>query len=142
LSRSIDPAQNRNDAGFTLIEALVALAVVAISLAAIGSLIGGNIRATRSLDQRLALVETTRTILAGLPDRAQLKPGNLSGEIADRRWRLDVMPFEADFVDPGLITPWFPEAVILRVQSPTGEILRIDTVRLRRGQGDDRGNEQ
>lgn len=142
MFQSIDPAQNRDDAGFTLIEALVALAVVAISLAAIGSLIGGNIRATRSLDQRLALVETTRSILAGLPDRTELKPGNLSGDLADHRWRLDVMPFEADFVDPRLATPWFPEAVVLRVQSPTGEILRIDTVRLRRGQRDDQGNEQ
>ena len=137
MFQSTESDNSRNDAGFTLIEALVALAVVAISLAAIGSLIGGNIRATRSLDQRLALVETTRTILTGLPDRAQLKSGTLSGEIADHRWRLDAMPFEADFVDPRLATPWFPQAVVLRVQSPTGEILRIDTVRLRRSQGNE-----
>lgn len=137
MSRSTKPDKPHNDAGFTLIEALVALAVVAVSLAAIGSLIGANVRSTRSLGQRLALVETTRSILTSLPDREQLKPGDLSGEVADHRWRLDVMPFEADFVDPGLATKWFPEAVILRVQSPTGEILRVDTVRLRRHEGSD-----
>lgn len=136
MSRSIEPDSSGADAGFTLIEALVALAVVAFSLAAIGSLVGANTRATRSLEQRLALVETSRTILTGLPGREELVPGDTTGEIADHRWRLDVMPFVADFVDPALKSPWFPEAVILRVQSPTGEMLRIDTVRLRRQGGD------
>ncbi len=53
--------------------------------------------------------------------------------MADHRWRLDVFPFIADFVDPSVPTPWIPEAIVLRVQAPTGEILRVDTVRLHRG---------
>jgi general secretion pathway protein I len=121
-------------AGFTLIEALVALAVLAVSLSAIGSLLATNIRATRALDQRLALAATTRAILAGLPDRTDFAVGNSAGEIAGHRWRLDVLPFVADLVDPRRATPWVPQAVVLRVQSPTGEVLRMDTVRLRPSQ--------
>jgi general secretion pathway protein I len=135
LCRSTSHARRRHEAGFTLLEVLVALAVVAVSLAAIGSLVATNIRGTRTIDQRLALVETTRAILTGLPDREQLVPGNSTGEIADHRWRLDVLPFAAPFVDPRRPTPWLPQAVVVRVQSPSGQILRLDTVRLHRGQG-------
>jgi len=117
---------------------LVALAVVAVSLAAIGSLVANNIRATQAIDHRLALIETTRAILTGMPDREQLVLGNLSGEIADHRWRVDVQPFAANFVDPRRPTPWVPQTVVVRVQSPAGQVLRIDTVRLRRGQGSGR----
>lgn len=134
MSPSIEIDKGRCDAGFTLIESLVALAVVAIALSAIGALIGANIRATRSLDQRLALIETARAILSALPDREQLALGENSGEFAGSRWRLDVMPFVADFVDPSVQAPWIPQAVVLRVQAPTGELLRVDTVRLRRNE--------
>jgi general secretion pathway protein I len=135
LSRSIELAKERCDGGFTLIEALVALAVVTAALTAIGTLIGANVRATRSLDQRLVLLETTRAILSALPARNELELGDTSGGVADLRWRLDVVPFVADFVDPTVPSPWIPQAVVLRVQAPSGELLRVDTVRLRRGEG-------
>jgi general secretion pathway protein I len=122
----------RSDAGFTMIEALIALAVIAISLAAIGSLIANNVRATRWVDDRLSVVETARAVLAALPDRQQLSDGNLTGEIADNHWRVDVLPFAADFVDPSRPTPWVPQDVVIRVESPSGQILRLDTVRLQR----------
>jgi general secretion pathway protein I len=115
-----------------MIEALVAIAVVAISLAALGSLIANNLRATEWVDDRLALVDTARSVLTALPDRQQLSDGESRGEIADNAWRIDVLPFMADFVDPQLATPWIPKTVVIRVQSPTGEILRLDTVRLQR----------
>jgi general secretion pathway protein I len=114
---------------------VVALAVLAVSLTAIGSLVATNIRATRALDQRLALAATARAVLTGLPDREQLALSNSSGEIAGHRWRVDLLPFAADFVDPRRATPWVPQAVVLRVQSPGGQVLRLDTVRLRRGEG-------
>ena len=135
MCQSIEGARRRREAGFTLIESLVALAIVAVALTAIGALISVNVRSTRSLDARLTLIETTRAIMAALPDRAQLMTGDTTGEIADDRWRLDVMPFVADFVDPSVPSPWVPEAVVLRVQAPSGEILRVDTVRLRRNPG-------
>ena len=119
-------------AGFTLVEVLVALAIVAVSLTAIGSLMATTVRGTRSIDEHLTLVETARAIEAGLPDRADLKFGSLAGERGGYRWRVDVFPFHARFVDAQSTSPWIPEAVAITVQSPDGPILRLDTVRLRR----------
>ena len=121
----------RVNAGFTLIEVLVALAVVAISLAAIGSLIAVTTRGARAIGLHLTLVETARSIVTGLPDRDQLVPGNFSGEAAGHRWRVDVMPFYADFVDLREPTNWIPQTVVVRVQSPAGKVLQVNTVRLR-----------
>ena len=122
-------------AGFTLIEVLVALSVVAVSLASIGSLIATTVRGTRSLDTHLTQVETARAITTALPDRDQLKPGTISGEVAGHRWRVDVLPFIAANVDPRQPTPWVPQTVVVRVQSPAGPIMQINTVRLRRREG-------
>lgn len=130
---SIEPGSHH--AGFTLIESLVALAIVAMALTAIGMLVAANVRATRSLEQRLQLIETARAILSALPDRDQLAMGDTRGEISGQRWRLDVMAFSGNFVDQSVASPWIPQAVVLRVEAPTGEILRVDTVRLRRNPG-------
>jgi general secretion pathway protein I len=125
---------NHGVAGFTLIEVLIALAIVSISLAAIGSLMASTIRTMRSIDQRFALVETARAIETGLPGRAELT-GSLAGDLAGHRWRVDVSPFIANFVDPRLPSPWVPQTVVIRVQSPGGAILQVNTVRLQRRTG-------
>ncbi len=119
-------------AGFTLIEALIALAIVAVALTAIGSLMAATVRGTRSIDQHLTLVETARAIEAGLPDRGDLAVGSLTGAVGGFRWRVDVSPFRASFVDPQLPTPWVPQAVVNTVQSSAGPILRINSIRLHR----------
>jgi len=117
-----------------LIEVLVALAVIAVALAAIGSLIATTVRGARSLDTHLMLVETARMIATALPDRETFKPGNFSGELAGHRWRVDVLPFVFAGVDPKIPIPWMPQTVVIRVQSPNGPILQYNTVRLLRRQ--------
>jgi general secretion pathway protein I len=118
-------------AGFTLLEVLIALAVVAVSLTAIGSLMAATVRSTQSLDQHLGLVETARAIETGLPGRDDLTIGkSISGEMSGYRWRVDVLPFQANFIDPRVPAPWLPQALRITVQSPAGQILRINTVRL------------
>ena len=124
-------SSRRATIGFTLIEVLVALAVVSIVLSAIGSLIAVTTRGVRSIGLHLTLVETARAIVTGLPNRDDLVPGNFSGESAGHRWRVDVLPFQANFVDPET-SNWIPETVVVRVQSPSGPILQVNTVRLRR----------
>jgi general secretion pathway protein I len=118
-----------------MIEALIALAVIAVSLAAIASVIAENIRGTQVVEARLGLIQAARALLTALPDRNQVVQGELRGEMGSEHWRIDVLPFAADFVDPGRPTPWVPQTVVLRLQAPSGEIIRLDTVRLRRNDG-------
>ncbi len=122
-------------AGFTLIEVLVALAVIAASLTAIGALVAVSMRGAQSIDQRLQFRETLRALVTSLPDRRDLAAGSATGVAAGFRWRLDIAPFVATFVDPLAATRWQPEAVVITVRSPSGQQLQINTIRLRRSSG-------
>ena len=119
-------------AGFTLIEALVALAVTAVSLAAIGLLVAGNIRGSGRIEQHLGLVETLRAVEAGLPDRASLPAGTLSGEMHGQAWSVDIAPFPGDFVNPRAAQFWTPQTIVIKAQSPTGAALQLEAIRLAR----------
>ena len=128
MSRSIP--LRRAIHGFTLIEALVALAIVASGLTAIGMLIATTARGVRSIDRKLILVETTRAIVAALPDRDQLVIGSFSGQHAGQDWRIDVSPLIAPDAEPARGAKWLPQAVVVTVRSPQGAMLQIHTVRL------------
>jgi general secretion pathway protein I len=116
-------------------EALIALAIVAVSLPAIGALVATGVRGTHSIDARLNELETARGIATALPGREQLVPGDLSGEIAGHRWRMDVSPFVPAGIQIQPATPWVPEAVAVTVRSPSGEVFQFSTVRLHRRAG-------
>jgi general secretion pathway protein I len=123
------------NAGFTLIEALVALAVAAITLTAIGSLMAGNIRGSGRIEQHLGLVETLRAVETALPDRTSLSLGTLSGEMRGQAWSVDSAPYPSDFVNPR--TPlWTPQTVMITVRSPSGATLQLETIRLGRRTGE------
>jgi general secretion pathway protein I len=121
----------RSTAGFTIIEVLVALAVVAAALAAIGAVIATSVRGTRSIEQHVALVQTARAIMTGLPKRTELAPGQTAGDFAGHRWQVDVSPF-VGLGDGSNASTWVPQAVVVTVRSPSGSVIRIDTVRLLR----------
>jgi hypothetical protein len=55
LCPPVDPDAPGINARFTLIEALVTLAVIAISLAVIGSVVPANVRGTITVDQRIGI---------------------------------------------------------------------------------------
>jgi general secretion pathway protein I len=125
------PATNDGEAGFTIIEVLIALALVAVSLVAIGSLMATNARGVRSLEQHVALMQTARTVMTtGIPPRADLSPGTLSGQAENYRWTVDVSPLGGGWTVPDADVPWVPELVRVRVKSPNGAVSDIRTVRL------------
>lgn len=122
----------KGGAGFTLVEVLVALAIVALSLSSIGTLIATVTRATRSLEERWARLEVARTLSTGLPPRDQAMPGQIAGELAGHRWRLEVLPYPvpAALQVSAQTSRWIPQAVAVTVASPSGATVRFDTVRL------------
>jgi general secretion pathway protein I len=124
---------DRHDAGFTIIEVLVALAIVAVSILAIGQLTSTNARGVRLLESHVALVQSAQTVLATeLPARDELAPGRMTGRNGDIRWQIDVSPAGGDWISDRDDVDWIPELVKLRVRGPTGSTLDLETVRLMR----------
>src|SRR5580704_3495575 len=137
-----DTRPPRGSAGFTLIEVLVAIAVLAVVLGAIGALVGNPVRAIRSVDRRLPLLETAQSLIAALPARDALQPGTQTGTSGDFRWRIDAVLLNISVPDnaaAALSTAatgaspkvnWVPLAITVRVQGSEGPPVRLDTVRL------------
>jgi general secretion pathway protein I len=131
LSPAAPPPIDGRDAGFTIIEVLIALAVVAVSIVAIGSVMSTNVRGVRLLEQHVTLMQTARTVMTvGIPSRAELGSGALSGQIDDYQWTIDVGPMGEGWDVPGADVAWIPAIVGIRVRSPSGAVSDLRTVRL------------
>ena len=117
--------------GFTMIEVLVALALVAVSIVAIGAVMAGKARGVRALEQHVTLMQAARTLMAvGIPPRAELRSGTSTGQAEGFRWVIDVSPLGDRWTVPGANVPWIPELVRIRVKSQGGALSDIRTVRL------------
>jgi general secretion pathway protein I len=125
-----DAGPPRGNAGFTLIEVLVAIAVLAVVLGAIGAVVGNTVRAIRSVDRRLPLLETAQSLIAALPTRDALQPGTQTGTSGEFRWRIDAVLLNRNVPDDAKAAKWMPLAITVRVQGDEGPPLRLDTVRL------------
>jgi general secretion pathway protein I len=140
IARS-DARPPRGTAGFTLIEVLVAISVLAVVLGAIGAVVGNTVRTIRSVDRRLPLLETAQSLIASLPTRDALQPGTQSGTSGEFRWRIDAVLLDRNVPDSAASTStaaagatpkvnWVPLAITVRVQGSEGPPVRLDTVRL------------
>jgi general secretion pathway protein I len=117
-------------AAFTLLEALAALAVMGAGLAAIGALANSNLRAGLYVERHLAEIETARKIIAGMPGRDALPFGRMSGSLDGHAWRIDSSLLAVAGAGGG--ASWAPQGIALIVRAPSGALLEIDTIRLRR----------
>ena len=125
------PAIERRDAGFTIIEVLVALALVAVVIVAIGSLTAASVRGVRAFERHATLIQATRAAMAwAIPPRDKLQIGRSSGQSDGYRWTVDVTPLGGDWAVPNSRANWEPELVRIRVSAPNGATSDIRTVRL------------
>lgn len=149
MSRATRP-ERAAQAGFTLLEVLVALTLLAAAMAAIGSLSSVGRRANRSEIERVELAQVARRLLAEMTEREFA--GGSAGESEGYAWRIDVEPMAAPpppKVAPAAQAPqsspfgqaaapaqrqvvWIPYRIILNLRGPTGATTRIVTVRLGR----------
>jgi general secretion pathway protein I len=130
LCRRPRPEIGDKNAGFTILEVLIAIAVLATALTAIGALTGATTRGVRAIEQHVAVVETARSVLASLQPSTPLSSSETAGELYGNRWRIGISPFAVGAIMPD--SPWVPATVTIRVQSPSGAALNVETVRLQR----------
>jgi general secretion pathway protein I len=114
-----------------ILEVLIALAIVAVSIVAIGSVMSTNARGVQVLENHVALIQSAQMVLAtAIPPRKELAPGMLSGQIRDFRWQVDIGPVAGDWTVGNADVAWIPELVKIRVRSPSGAAVDLETVRL------------
>jgi general secretion pathway protein I len=116
-------------AGFTLLEALIALLVVATGIIAIGAVVAANARSVPALERHLDLISSARSIVASLPPDERLQPGTSGGEAATYRWRVDVSPMD---IAPVAHSTWIPQRVRVQVRNQSGGSFSFETIRLSR----------
>ena len=134
MFRAASPTDGRA-AGFTIIEVLIALAVVAVSIVAIGSVMSTNVRGVRSLEQHVTLMQTIRSVMAAeVPPRAEIGFGTSSGQTNGHQWRIEVSPMDEEVSAAGNKAAWIPALVRIQVRSPSGAVMDVRTVRLMHGQ--------
>jgi general secretion pathway protein I len=134
LLHAAPPPIDSREAGFTIIEVLIALAVVAVSIVAIGSVMSTNVKGVRALEQHVTLMQTARSVMTTeIPPRAELGRGAFSGQLNDYQWKIDVGPFGEDWTVPGADAAWIPALVRIQVRSPSGAVSDLKTVRLMHG---------
>jgi general secretion pathway protein I len=120
-------ARFKDEAGFTLIETLIALAILALMLASVGGAIATAVKGTRTIDQRVAIAAASDTLLAEFVAQRSLVPGRQSGEIAGSRWQADISPAEGTVAGTGR---WARLLITLRMQGQNGQSVRFSTIRL------------
>jgi hypothetical protein len=119
----------KSSAGFTLFEALVALALVLAFVEVLGPYLFHSRRIMANSEGRVAAQVLLRSLLDAPFDRSQLANVSRGGETAGLRWRIVTEPM-ATGATPARRQPWTAFRVIASVSSGGGQLITAETVRL------------
>ncbi|MBB4398894.1 type II secretion system protein J [Bradyrhizobium sp. ERR14] len=121
----------KSDAGFTLIEVLVALAVLSLSLGLIGAVVSTSMRAVRKIEERVSVIQEANAVfVTTVPDRNRLLTGTLRGASGSGEWTVLIAPMGAGWDVAAGQAGWIPRMLELRLRSATGAVVDVRTVRL------------
>ncbi len=127
-SRRAEAHRQRSD-GFTLIEALVALALVLAFAAALTPHLFQSRRIMANADGRVAAHVLLRALLDAPFDRANLAQATREGDVDGLRWRIVTVPLPA--AASGSDRPaWSAYRVAASVAWGRAQMIRAETVRL------------
>lgn len=123
---------NRRDksAGFTLLEALVALALVLAFVATLGPYLFHARRIMDRAESRIAAQILLRTLLNAPFDRSLLANAVRGGELNGLHWRIVTEPMAVDAAPPDASQTWAAYRVVVSVSSDAGQMVTAETIRL------------
>jgi type II secretory pathway component PulJ len=127
LSREL----RRRCAGFTLVEALVSLALILAFAAAVVPLLFQSRNIMSQADRRVAAHILLRSLIAAPPARAAV--ANIrEGETSGLRWRVVAQPVALPMLPPRQGLDWAPVRISASVSWRPGRVVSAETIRLGR----------
>ena len=127
-SRSGRDERSNRQAGFTLLEALVALALVLTFASAVGPHLSQARRIMANAEGRLAAQVLLRSLLNAPFDRSNLARAPREGETSGLRWRIDTEP--AATLRARDQPNWSAFRVVASVTWAPGQVMMAETIRL------------
>jgi type II secretory pathway pseudopilin PulG len=124
------PDSRDRRAGFTLLEALVALALVLAFVATLEPYLFHSRRLMGNAEQRVAAQILLRTLLDAPFDRTRLANAVRGGELNGMRWRVVTEPFTLDATSSNPRPTWTAYRVIASVATRAGQMVSAETIRL------------
>jgi prepilin-type N-terminal cleavage/methylation domain-containing protein len=128
--RSSRTEGNEQRAGFTLLEALVALALVLAFAAALGPYLFQARRIMVDAEGRVAAQVLLRTLLDAPFDRGSLASGAREGEAGGLRWRIVTEPLVIATGAPRDRPNWSAFRVVASVAWGPRQVISAETMRL------------
>ncbi len=106
----------RPQAGFTLLEVLVAFGILALLIGLLFQAFSGGLRAAGSAERRVTAVLLAKSRLAQLEAAGDLAPGERGGELpGGYRWRAEIAAYRDDALGDPARLPLIPYRVELTV---------------------------
>jgi prepilin-type N-terminal cleavage/methylation domain-containing protein len=127
-SRSGRDYRSDRQAGFTLLEALVALALVLAFASAVGPHLSQARHIMANAEGRVAAQVLLRSLLDAPFDRSSLARAPREGETSGLRWRIDTEPAAA--VRARDQPNWSAFRVVASVTWAPGQVIMAETIRL------------
>lgn len=109
--------------GFSLLELLVAFAIMAISLAMIYRAVGGSVRNVSSIEDRQKAAWVVESVLAqidGVPERGLA----LEGQTQEFRWTVRTAPYATGSTEP--TAPRLHEVLVTVAWDESGRQLQVE----------------
>jgi general secretion pathway protein I len=117
--------------GFTLIEILIAFAILAVALAGLLRVFSGGLQATTRAERYGEAVLLARSVLERVGSEIAIQAGEQSGRGEDgAAWSVRMRPLEVPGERNGQASPYVPYEVAVTVVVPRQQPITLTTLRL------------
>lgn len=121
------------EAGFSLIEVLAALVILAAALSTLYPTFGSSLRALQAADGHLAARQLAQSLIEEQTLAREVRNGETRGRLGDYRWSVSIAPADEELVpDPGA-GKWRLHRLAVEVawgEGRAGRSFRLETLQL------------
>ena len=134
IGRWLAARVRRAAGGFTLLEALIAIVILALSLSALMPSHNAGLRSLVAVDDHLRARLLAQSIMAEWSHNRALRPGTIEGGYDKFAWTLSIAPLDDPPPAGAPANAWTLYQVVLRVSWARGRQIELHTARMGRTQ--------